>query len=107
MKGNSPSIDEETAKMVEKTSTSKVMLKKQKDLEEKKKKKGFEFRKRVRLTKKEGKELERTHTNIFDWVKQADMIKEQEDGGEELELLDEDWLEVEMLERMDKLSRKV
>ena len=59
------------------------------------------------MTKKEKKELERTHTNIFDRVKPLDKFKEQEGEEEDvLELQDEDWLEVEMIDRMDRLSRK-
>ena len=69
MKGNSDWMDEETAKMV--TKTSKGKMKKKKEIEDKMKKKSFEFRKKGKLTKKEEKELERTQTNIFDWVKKA------------------------------------
>ena len=67
MKANSDRIDEDTAKMVNKASKGK--MKKKKEMEDKMKKKSFEFRKRGNLTKKEGKELERTHSNIFDWVR--------------------------------------
>ena len=68
---------------------NKEQSEKQNELEEKKwkKTKGFEFRKKGKLTKKEEKELERTHSNIFDWMKQADNAKEQGGCGEELELL--------------------
>jgi hypothetical protein len=44
-------------------------MKKKKD--DKMKKKSFKFRKRGKLTKKEEKELKRTHSKIFDWVKMA------------------------------------
>ena len=50
MKGNSDRIDEETAKMVNKTSKGK--MKKKKEMEDKMKKKSFEFRQRGKLTKK-------------------------------------------------------
>ena len=68
------------------------------------------FNTREKINKKESKELIRTHTNIFDWVKKGNEILkekekfEKEEKSEEIEPMEVEVMEKE--ERLDRVSRR-
>ena len=66
-------------------------LEKKKDITEKVRKTKFVFNTRGRINKKDSKELQRTHKNIFDWVrKEKESMKEKDEFEEKETVEDED-----------------
>ena len=59
------------------------------------KRKKFVFNTRGKITKKESKELQRTHNNIFDWVQKEKSVLAEKNNFEKKEEVE---LEVESME---------
>ena len=64
------------------------------------------FNTRGKITIKESKELQRTHANIFDWIKKGkESIKEKERFEEKENSEENEPMEVEIVEKEERLER--
>ena len=78
----------------------------EKDISDKVRKAKFVFNTRGKITIKESKELQRTHANIFDWIKKGkESIKEKERFEEKENAEENEPMEVEIVEKEERLER--
>ena len=98
-------LKEETYKMLEKD--SEIAKKQPEGRTDEVTKKKFIFNTKGKINKKESKELQRTHKNIFDWVQKEKKKVEEKDcfeKREEIEMAIEP-MEVDVMDRQERLDR--
>ena len=99
----------ETEKMLKDALDRSIMkdrrLEKKKEISEQVRKTKFVFNTRGRINKKESKKLQRTHKNIFDWVrKEKESMKEKDEFEEKESVEDEEPMEVETMEKEKRVE---
>ena len=81
-------------------------LEKKKEISQQVRKTKFVFNKRGRINQKESKELQRTHKNIFDWVrKEKESMKEKDEFEKKESVENDEPMEVETMEKEERVER--